>query len=302
MALPQKTRKYITESLDSSRWEHINFRSDDIIIATAMKVGTTWMERIIGLLIHRDTERIDPSVMNAPWPDARIFEDFKVTLKKIEDIKHRRFFKTHIPLDGLSYQQDVKYIHISRDTRDVFMSMLNHWKLISQFLKENNRSHPPQISTQGTISDMWKRYTNKSVFEWEQDGWPFWSNNSYTESFWNFRNLENILFVHYNDLTDDLEKQVKRIAQFLQITDLTEDLVKKITKASTFESMKKDGNKLIPKYSKVFKGGAEAFLHKGKNGRWKEVFTEDDLELYARMNKRYDRKMIAWIEKGGEYV
>lgn len=297
--IPTKTRHYSNESLDSTRWDGIELRSDDIIIATSMKTGTTWMERILSLLIHQDPFRLDNKVMNAPWPDAIIFEPLEVTLEKIDAIKHRRFFKTHIPLDGLDFNENVKYIHVSRDTRDAFMSLINHWSLISDFLEKNNRQHPPKFETQGDIHELWKKYTSKSTFEWESDGWPYWSNNHYTETFWPYRYFPNILFVHFNDLLQDLEGQMNKVAKFLDI-DLPDDkeLWSNMVNAATFNSMKRDGDKLIPKFKKVFKGGAKSFMNKGKNGRWKDIFNEKDKELYQIMRNRYEDGMMDWIEKG----
>lgn len=297
--LPKKSKIYKNESLDSNRWQGIEFRNDDIIIATSMKTGTTWMERILSLLIHQTPNRIDDKVMNAPWPDAIIFEPLAITHKKIQSIQHRRFFKTHIPLDGLEFNEQVKYIHVTRDTRDAFMSLMNHWRLISDFLEKNNRVHPPRFETQGDIHELWRKYTSKSTFEWESDGWPYWSNNGYTESFWPYRFFPNILFVHFNDLLKDLDGQMRRVAQFLDISIPTEDeLWEEMVDAATFKSMKRDGAKLIPKFDKVFKGGAKAFLNKGKNGRWKEVFNEEDHKLYNQMRNRYDSNMMDWIEQG----
>jgi aryl sulfotransferase len=38
---------------------------------------------------------------------------------------HRRFFKTHLPFDGLPIHDEVKYVHVARDGRDVCMSFHN---------------------------------------------------------------------------------------------------------------------------------------------------------------------------------
>lgn len=296
------SRSYDNHILDCEIWNKIKLRHDDIIIASAPKAGSTWMCRIVGLLIHKNPNRIDDSVMDAPWIESKELQKQTDVLKNIQAITHRRFFKTHIPLSALPFEYGVKYIHIARDTRDVFMSMLNHWALISDYLIANNRNHPPLLSSQGTIKEIWKKYTSQSVYDWEEDGWPYWSNNTYTESFWKNRNLPNILLIHYNDLLTNLSGQMKRIASFLGINDLNQNLLHEFAHAASFEVMKKDGDKLLPAYNKVFKGGAKAFIHKGFNGRWKEEFGLKELELYKRMNKRYDPDMIDWLESGYEEI
>ena len=37
------------------------------------------------------------------------------------------------------------------------------------------------------------------------------------QSWWNYRHLPNILFVHYNDLKENLTGEIRRIADFLAI-------------------------------------------------------------------------------------
>ncbi len=49
--LPQVIHTYQNHALDSTRWQHYRPRSDDIIIATSYKSGTTWMQEIVRQLI-----------------------------------------------------------------------------------------------------------------------------------------------------------------------------------------------------------------------------------------------------------
>src|SRR5262249_58154642 len=47
---------YRTWMIDSRRWSAYRPRSGDVIIATYPKCGTTWMQRIVGLLIFQSPE------------------------------------------------------------------------------------------------------------------------------------------------------------------------------------------------------------------------------------------------------
>ena len=49
-------RVYRTWILDSRRWEHYRPRPTDIVIATYPKCGTTWMQRVVGLLVFQTPE------------------------------------------------------------------------------------------------------------------------------------------------------------------------------------------------------------------------------------------------------
>jgi Sulfotransferase domain len=49
------------------------------------------------------------------------------TYRAFEGQTHRRFPKTHLPIDGLPIYSEVQYIHVARDGRDAALSMHNHF-------------------------------------------------------------------------------------------------------------------------------------------------------------------------------
>ena len=110
--------------MDSSRWSAYKPRSGDIIIGTAPKVGTHWTLQIVSLLVFQSPEPRDLGF--APWLDAQFLAPLDEVLKKIESQAHRRILFSHLPFDALPIYDDVQYIHVARDGRDVCMSMLNH--------------------------------------------------------------------------------------------------------------------------------------------------------------------------------
>ncbi len=54
-----------------------------------------------------------------------------------------------------------------------------------------------------------------------------------------------------------------------------------MVQAVSFETMKKRGAAYVPRAGASWKQGVDTFMHKGTNGRWRDVLTEGDLELYA---------------------
>ncbi len=123
--VPELTRHYEHFIWNSNRWEGFKHRDDDILICTAYKAGTTWMQRICSLLIFQSPELDRPLTTLSPWleinaqPVEKLFADYEAQ-------DHRRFIKTHTPLDGLPWRQQATYLFVGRDPRDIFMSMLNH--------------------------------------------------------------------------------------------------------------------------------------------------------------------------------
>src|SRR5215211_1846721 len=118
-AIPEIKHIYQNWMLDSTRWQHFQPRADDIVVATPYKSGTTWMQTIVLHLIFQDLELRDVDQLS-PWIDLRWWP-LDTILDRIEAQKHRRVVKSHLPLDGLRFFPEAKYIFIGRDPRDVFM-------------------------------------------------------------------------------------------------------------------------------------------------------------------------------------
>ena len=124
--LPAVKHLYQNHSFDALRWNFFRKRDDDIIIATSYKAGTTWMQGIVANLIFAGQRPAEPLTQLSPWVDLRTFP-LELVLTGLEQQKHRRFIKTHLPLDGMPFDRALKYIYVGRDARDVFMSFWNHY-------------------------------------------------------------------------------------------------------------------------------------------------------------------------------
>src|SRR5438270_8250916 len=98
---PQKTREMHNQHIDSTVWNDFKFRDDDIIISTYAKSGTTWMQQIIAQMLFGGDTEMEVHAMS-PWIDLRI-PPKDVKLPAVEAQTHRRFIKTHLPVDALVY-------------------------------------------------------------------------------------------------------------------------------------------------------------------------------------------------------
>ena len=196
MDLPQHTREYRCHHLDGSRWAHYRKRDDDIIVATSYKAGTTWAQGIVANMLFPDGK------MPAP-PYSNLFP-LDVALDRLDSQQHRRFIKTHLPLDGIPFYDDLKYIYVSRDGRDVFMSLWNHYGNYTDQMYEALDSRPgyenePFPRCPEGIHEFWAGWVGRSYFDWQQGGWPFWSHLNNVQTWWQYRDLPNIEFFHYAD-------------------------------------------------------------------------------------------------------
>jgi aryl sulfotransferase len=300
---PRVTREYKNHHLDSTRWRVFEPRDDDIIVTTSYKSGTTWMQQILRLLILRD----DPSAPYAreasPWFDARFHAPIEELAAAIEAQTHRRFIKSHLPFDGLPYYPQAKYVVVGRDTRDVFMSLWNHYgnytDMVMQRLNDmDGWSGDPLPDPPTEIRPFWRSWMTRGWFDWESEGWPFWSNLHHTQTYWDYKHLPNMLLVHYSDMLADLPGQVQRVADFLDI-EISAAELDAVVKGSSFDEMKTQAQDVDDMMKVAFKDGVDTFFFKGTNGRWRDVLTDEDLELYEQAKQRVLTPDCAeWLECG----
>jgi aryl sulfotransferase len=132
-------------------------------------------------------------------------------------------------------------------------------------------------------------------YAWWLNENPMWF--EHVASFWSHRGELNVLFVHYNDMQVDLDGQMRRVAGFLGV-DVDEQWWPAMVERCTFESMKARSDE-ISDFDSKFVGGANTFLYKGTNGRWRDVLTADELAAFDRRSKQLlPPEAIAWTTSG----
>ncbi len=302
---PKAERVYQNHHLDSTRWNWFVPRQDDIIIATSYKAGTTFTQTIVGNLLFPNDDLPGPASFISPWLDFRVVP-LELVLGQLESQTHRRFIKTHTPLDGLPYFEQAKYICVARDPRDVFMSLLNHWgSHTDEFYQVMNNTiglvGEPFPHFRDDIKSVWRDWITKNSFDWEIGGYPYWSHLSYALTFWKCRHLPNIKLVHYNDLIADLDAQMHDIADYLDI-EVPEAMWPSVVKRCTFDEVKKDPSKVVGEnIAFAFKDGADSFVYKGTNNRWVGVLDDEDLALYDETMAKLPSDYAAWLQDGGSF-
>jgi aryl sulfotransferase len=92
--------RYRSDEEDSARWIGFPFREGDIVISTRSKTGTTWVQMICALLIFQTPELPEPLGRLSPWLD-HLITPREEAYARLDRQQHRRFIKTHTPLDGI---------------------------------------------------------------------------------------------------------------------------------------------------------------------------------------------------------
>lgn len=291
---PQKTRELHNHHFDSTIWNDFEFRDDDIVIGTYAKSGTTWVQQIVAQLLFDGAEDLPVAEMS-PWLDLRV-PPKEAKLPLVAAQIHRRFLKTHLPVDALVYSPRAKYIYIGRDGRDVVWSMYNHHANANEFWYQALNDTPGRV---GPPIERPPASIRQYFLDWlERDGhpfWPFWEN---IRSWWEIRHLPNLLLLHFAELKADLPGQIRRMAAFLEIP-IDERRWPAIVEHCSFDYMKAHATKSVPLGGAFWDGGAATFIHQGANGRWRNTLTPEDCRRYEETARRELGEACArWLATG----
>jgi aryl sulfotransferase len=279
---------YKNPAWDSTRWSGFEFRADDILICTPPKSGTTWMQMLCAMLVFGDVEFDRPLTEISPWLEFRTTAVAEV-FSALEAQQHRRFIKTHTPLDGLPSVEGVTYVCVARDPRDVALSYQHHAanldravvmaalqqaegagdpaEVVSPFVK------PPDDPTER----FWLWVDTASGFA----GPTLAEILLQIETFWDRRERRDVALFHYSDVLLDLPGQIRRLADVLAV-DVSDEQVERFAEAATFDRMKERADDLAPDVTKGLWHNNQEFFHRGSNGQWQDLIDHDGLDRYKR--------------------
>lgn len=291
---PSKRQELHNHHFDSTVWNDFRFRPDDIIIGTYAKSGTTWMQQIVGQLVFGGAEDVNVGELS-PWVDLRV-PPADIKLPAIEAQTHRRFLKTHLPVDALVFSPQAKYIYVARDGRDVVWSLYNHHAHANDAWYAMLNDSPGRV---GPAIDKPPASIRRYFLDWLGGNghpfWPFWEN---VGSWWTIRHLPNVLLVHFDALKRDMPGEIRGIAGFLDIP-IDEDRFPAIVEHCTFDYMKAHAEKSAPLGGVFWDGGAETFINKGTNGRWRDTLTAEDVSRYEAMaQEQLGAACARWLATG----
>lgn len=299
---------YKTFVYDSDRWHGFRFRPGDIVISTPPKCGTTWTQRICALLVFGTPELDRPLTAVSPWLD--------MLTKKKEDIvaeldaqEHRRFIKSHTPLDGIPWDDRVTYICVGRDPRDVMLSWDGHVAnadfaaLIGAREAAVGNEDIAAMLEQGPPT--MPESERDRFWSWVADETPATDVPSsllavlhHLETFWKARDRPNVVMLHYDDMKADLEGEMRALAAHLGIA-IPEETWPSLVKAAGFEEMKRNADRMAPGVTEAIWQDNSKFFRSGSSGQWRHLFEEGDEERYeARVRKLASPGLAAWAHGG----
>jgi hypothetical protein len=293
---------------DSSRWEEFQFRPDDIVIRTPPKYGTSWVQMITALLVFQTPELPAPLTTLSPWLDVRLASR-KGVLADLDKQTHRRFIKTHTALWGIPISEGVTYICVGRDPRDVALSWDDHLanadpavvvpKMMAAAATDGAEppqlpDPPPEDLDQSARAKFWRWVLDDTSPTIAMSS--LLSTLDHVGSFWEARDADSTVLLHYQELSADLDGQMRSLANKLGI-DIPAQRWQSLVKAASFEDMRARPSMTAPEAG-VYRDDA-AFFKKGRKGEWREILDSDeDVRRYnTRAAALASPDLLAWIHR-----
>ncbi len=280
--------RYQSDLEDSARWDGFVLRPGDIVISARSKTGTTWVQMICALLVFQTADLPAPLTTLSPWLDM-LLRPVDEVHRQLAEQRHRRFIKTHTPLAGLHLAANVTYVVTARDPRDMAISLYHQGTNLDRDVIRRLLGEP---QTPAETSPAVRPDARQALLNWIEDSRsPQESMDSlrgvmaHLSEAWDRRHEPNVVLVHYRDLSDDLEGEMRRLADSLGIA-VPERGWPALVHAARFESMSARADELVPDERAGILKSNQRFFRSGESGQWRELLTADDVA-------RYDEKVRA---------
>jgi aryl sulfotransferase len=320
---------YRSPSEDSGLWLGFRFRPGDIVISTRRKTGTTWMQMICAVLIFQTPELPDTLRQLSPWLDNLELPP-ELVYAQLGEQRHRRFIKTHTPLDGIPLHPHVTYIVTARHPLDAFVSLSHHNEIIGPppdtgpppvrhpagQPRPPGQPGPPGPPPSGPRPPAPPRppspprspappqspeQLHDALLRWiADDDDPRRHPDSLPGVMWHLsdawarRGEPNVLLVHYDDLLADLEGQMRWLAGRLGIA-VPEQAWPALIQAATFERMRDRADGLVPTPRGLLEDAA-SFFPRGTSGAGREILSDEEMAgYYARAAQLAPPDMLEWL-------
>jgi aryl sulfotransferase len=235
------------------RARHYRPRPEDVFVATQMRSGTTWMQQLVYQVVTRGRGGFnDPRRSNlyaiSPWIEGA--NSVSVADAPVVGARPARIIKTHLPASHCPYDASAKYIYVARHPVACFASIVDFTRTMAGPLV------PP-------IENMAAWFTSDRMY-WLP--WPI-----HVDGWWQLaQRRENVLFVHFDEMTRDLPAVIDRLAALLAVP-LTPQERLDVASRCTFDYMTAHGDCFEMAPPTMFSVAGGRFLKRGSARRDEDV-------------------------------
>jgi hypothetical protein len=290
--------RYVSADEDSARWTGFPFRDGDIVISTRSKTGTTWVQMICALLIFQVPSLPGPIGRYSPWLDRVIYPREEV-YARLAGQEHRRFIKTHTPLDGIPLDPRATYIVTARHPLDMAVSLyhqianIDHsWQRQRDGQPAPAEPEPPHTPLRDWLLD-WISHDADPRQDMDSLPGVMW----HLSDAWTRRDQPNMLLIRYEDLHADLDGQMRWLADRLGIS-VPASAWPALVQAATFKHMQANAEQVVG-VSRILKDST-AFFRRGTPGAGREILTSPELARYhARAAQLAPPDLLSWLHSPG---
>ncbi|MET8526218.1 sulfotransferase domain-containing protein [Micromonospora sp. NPDC005172] len=289
--------RYRSDDEDSARWVGFPFRAGDIVISTRSKSGTTWMQMICALLVLGTPELPAPLSELSPWLDW-LGEPRDVVYQRLAAQPHRRFVKTHTPLDGVPLDPRAHYVVVARHPLDMAVSLYHQAgnldrARVAELTGQPAPAGPPRVRPPlAAWLPSWIDHEVDPRVELDSLPGVFW----HLGDAWARRHEPNVELVHYDDLRADLGGQMRLLADRWGVAvpaGRWPDLVE----AATFGRMRERADQLAPDTLGVLRD-RRAFFRRGGSGQGRDLLDPAGLARYEeRARALAPPDLLAWLHR-----
>ncbi|KAF3434234.1 hypothetical protein FNV43_RR25337 [Rhamnella rubrinervis] len=238
---------------------HFEAQDSDIILASTPKSGTTWLKALIFSIVNR--KRFPPNKsplltthphILIPFLETGLYRNGNIP-ENLDQLPKPRLFATHSHFVSLPHSirhSSCRIVYICRNPLDTCVSLYH-------FRRSFGKNQPD-------MDTMYEKYSRGLT------GFgPFWDS---ILGYWkaSLEKPEEVLFMKYEDLKEDLVFEMKRLANFLgvpfSVEEEEEGLIEEISRLCSFEILK---NLEVNRTHKPYGEGsapANAFYRKGEVG------------------------------------
>jgi hypothetical protein len=267
-------------------WILANFqaRPTDVLITTAPKAGTTWMQQILHQLLTGGDPAFEDIDQVVPWLERqRPARTWREVLADLERRPDPRLFKTHCTWEQTPGRDIARIVLTVRDPRDCCVSFYHHlWDMSDSALAQHGLERPQTLDAH---LEAWLAF-------------GAWFRN--VASWWPHRHRSNLLMLRYADLKADLRGAMLQIAGFLGWSVPPEALERALHYAS-FTWMKANSDRFVGRNadgSPMFRPGG--FIRKGQTGDHKALLTpEQEARILRRCRDELPPDCLAYLDLPG---
>lgn len=255
---------------------------------------------ICALLVLQTPELPAPLTALSPWMDIRV-RSLEEVRARLEAQPHRRFIKTHTPLDGLPWEAGVTYVAVGRDPRDVAVSLRHQGanldrEAIRRLTGESTESAPdPRL---GASERDWFLGWMTAEIPPEQSLDTLRGLVFQLAIAWERRREPNVVLLHYADLSRDLEGEMRALARRLGIA-VEEERWPALVEAASFARMRERAAARVPDEQLGIIKDPRKFFRSASPGEWRRFLGEADLARYeARIGSLAAADLAHWLHHG----